>query len=208
MGDTPPVVGVGASAGGLEAFTQLLGDLPIDTGMAYLLVQHLDPTHASALVELLARSSSIPVLQASDGMRVDANQAYVIPPNTAMTLVDGHVRLVPRDKTSHPPTAIDEFFRSVAAVRGNRAVGIVLSGSGSDGALGVEAIRSAGGITLVQEPSSAAYDSMPLAAIATGCADFILPPKEIAGQMARIGRLRPPPSRRGSRAFPDCHLEV
>ncbi len=183
-----PVVGIGASAGGLEAFTQLLGDLPADTGMAYLLVQHLDPAHESALAALLARSSPIPVRQASDGMRVDANQAYVIPPNAAMTLGDGHVKLVPRDTTPHPPRAIDAFFRSVADVRGTGAVGIVLSGTGSDGAMGIEAIRNAGGMTFVQDPTSAAYDSMPRAAIATGCADFILPLPEIAAQLARIGR--------------------
>jgi two-component system CheB/CheR fusion protein len=181
------VVAIGASAGGLEAFTQLLGHLPVDTGLAYVLVQHLDPVHESILAELLARATAIPVVQATDGQRIVADHVYVIPPGTEMTLADGHLQLAPRERTSGPARSIDVFFRSVADVHGSEAIGVVLSGTGSDGALGLEAIKAAGGITFAQAPASAGYDGMPRAAVATGCVDFILPPSEIAAQLARIG---------------------
>jgi len=181
------VVAVGASAGGLDALTQLLGQLPADTGLAYVLVQHLDPAHESILAELLARATIIPVMQATDGLRIEADHAYVIPPGVQMTLADGHLRLVPRDRTGGPARSIDVFFRSVADVHGSDAVGVVLSGTGSDGALGLEAIKGVGGMTFAQNPASAGYDGMPRAAAATGCVDFVLPPADIATHLARIG---------------------
>jgi two-component system CheB/CheR fusion protein len=182
------VVAIGASAGGLEAFTQLLSHLPVNSGIGYVLVQHLDPMHASILAELLARASAIPVLQATDGQRIEADHVYVIPPGTEMTLADGHLELAPRERTGGPARSIDVFFRSVAGVHGSDAIGVVLSGTGSDGALGLEAIKAAGGITFAQAPASAAYDGMPRAAAATGCVDFVLPPSEIAAHLARIGQ--------------------
>jgi two-component system, chemotaxis family, CheB/CheR fusion protein len=185
------VVAIGASAGGLDAFTQLLGHLPANTGLAYVLVQHLDPVHESILAELLARATAIPVLQATDGQRIEADHVYVIPPGTEMTLVDGHLKLAPREKTGGPARSIDVFFRSVADVHGSNAIGVVLSGTGSDGALGLEAIKAAGGITFAQAPASAGYDGMPRAAAATGCVDLILPPSEIAARLARIGHPDP-----------------
>ncbi|HKV98771.1 MAG TPA: chemotaxis protein CheB [Vicinamibacterales bacterium] len=191
------VIAVGASAGGLEALTQLLGRLPADSGLAYVLVQHLDPAHESILAELLARATTIPVMQATDGQRVEADHAYVIPPGVQMTLADGHLKLAPRERTSGPARSIDVFFRSVADVHGNDAVGVVLSGTGSDGALGLEAIKAAGGTTFAQNPASAGYDGMPRAAAATGCVDFVLPPADIATHLTRIGRPpgdRPPDS--------------
>ena len=181
------VVAVGASAGGLDALTQLLGQLPADAGLAYVLVQHLDPAHESILAELLARTTIIPVMQATDGLRIEADHAYVIPPGVQMTLADGHLRLAPRDRTAGPARSIDVFFRSLADVHGSDAVGVVLSGTGSDGALGLEAIKGAGGMTFAQNPASAAYDGMPRAAAATGCVDFVLPPADIATHLARIG---------------------
>ena len=182
------VVGIGASAGGLEAFTQLLAHLPPDTGMAYVLVQHLAPAHESLLAELLGRQATIPVTQVSDGMRVAPDHVYVIPPNTSMILADGRLRLTPREQSRHPPMPVDEFFRSLAEANGHRAIGAVLSGTGADGEQGVRAIKVAGGLTLAEAPESAQYDSMPRAAIATGCVDFVLSPAEIAAQLARLSR--------------------
>jgi two-component system CheB/CheR fusion protein len=182
------VIAVGASAGGLDALTQLLGRLSGENGLAYVLVQHLDPAHESILAELLARTTIIPVVQATEGMRVEADHAYVIPPGVQMTLADGHLKLAPRDRAGGPARSIDVFFRSVAEVHGSDAVGVVLSGTGSDGALGLEAIKAAGGLTFAQNPASAAYDGMPRAAAATGCVDFVLPPADIAAHLAHIGR--------------------
>ncbi|HET7583441.1 MAG TPA: chemotaxis protein CheB [Gemmatimonadaceae bacterium] len=186
--DSVPVVGIGASAGGLEAFTQVLAHLPAETGMAYVLVQHLAPAHESVLAKLLQRQAAIPVTQVSDGLRVAADHVYVIPPNTSMTLADGRLHLTPREHARHPPMPVDEFFRSLADANGHRAIGVVLSGSGADGEQGVRAIKVAGGITFAEAPGSAQYDSMPRAAIATGCVDFVLPPAEIAAQLARLSR--------------------
>ncbi|HEX5436638.1 MAG TPA: chemotaxis protein CheB [Gemmatimonadaceae bacterium] len=186
--DSVPVVGIGASAGGLEAFTQVLAHLPADTGMAYVLVQHLAPAHESLLAEILGRQAAIPVTQVSDGLPVAPDHAYVIPPNTSMILSDGQLHLTPRERTRHPPTPVNEFFRSLAGANGHRAIGVVLSGSGSDGEEGVRAIKVAGGITFAEAPESAQYDSMPRAAIATGCVDFVLPPAEIAAQLTYLSR--------------------
>ena len=191
VGVTPvvfvPVVGIGASAGGLEAFTQLLSHLPADTGMAYVLVQHLAPAHESMLAELLGRQAVIPVTQVTDGMRVEPDHVYVIPPNTSMRLADGQLHLTPRERAQPSPRPIDGFFNSLAEANGPRAIGVVLSGTDSDGEQGVEAIKAAGGITFAEEPASAQYDSMPRTAIATGCVDFVLPPREIAAQLVRLG---------------------
>ena len=187
-GDPALIVGVGASAGGLEAFTELLRALPRDSGLAYVLIQHLDPAHQSLLAELLGRVAPFPVAEATDGMSVIANRGYVIPPATTMALSDGHLRLVPREKSRQPARPIDAFFRSLADAVGSRAIGVVLSGVASDGASGLEAIKAAGGITFAQDPASARFDGMPLAAIATGCIDFVLPPAEIAARLAYIGR--------------------
>jgi len=180
------VVGIGASAGGLDAFLRLMHHLPPTTGLAYVLVQHLDPAHESLLPELLGRASTIPVVQAADGMRVDADRAYVIPPNTTMTVTDGHLRLVARKKGRGPHLPIDAFFCSLAGVYGSNSVGAILSGAGSDGALGIQAIKEAGGITIAQD-ASAHFPDMPRSAVATGAVDFILPPEEIAEQIARLG---------------------
>ena len=178
-------VGIGASAGGLDAFTRLLGHLPASTGLAYVLVQHLDPDHTSILPELLSRSTSMPIVHATDGVRVEADHAYVIPPNTTMTVADGHLRLVPR-KGPGPHLPVDAFLTSLARVHGSGSVGVILSGSGSDGTRGIASIKEAGGITMVQDSGSAQYASMPQHAIDTGAADFILPPEDIARQLTRL----------------------
>jgi two-component system, chemotaxis family, CheB/CheR fusion protein len=188
------VVGIGASAGGLEALSELFRNVPADTALAYVVVQHLSPTHGSILAELLARQATIPVHQAVNGDRVEVNHAYVIAPDTKMTLTDGHLKLVPRDPDDRPPLPIDAFFRSLAEVQERRTIGVILSGTGSDGALGVRAIRGAGGIAFAQDPATATAEGMPRSAIATACIDIIATPAAIATHIAQLGRnpyLRP-----------------
>jgi len=184
----PTIVGIGASAGGLEAFERLLRALPTKTGLSFVLVQHLAPDHESLLPEILARSTSIPVAQARDDVRVEPDHAYVIPPNTTMSVVDGHLRLVERPDPPKLHLPVDAFLRSLAETHGEGAIGVILSGAGSDGARGVEAIKEVGGLTFAQDSVSAQHSSMPEAAVATGCVDFILPPEDIARQLDEIGQ--------------------
>jgi two-component system CheB/CheR fusion protein len=183
-----PVAGIGASAGGLDAFTQLLQNLRADTGMAFVLVQHLDPAHASALTQLLSRATSLPVHEVTNNLRVEANHVYVIPPNTCMAIHQGILKLRPRHeqggKLHH---SIDYFFESLAEDLGARAIGVVLSGTASDGTMGLEAIKAEGGITFAQD-ETAKYDSMPHSAVGAGCVDFVLSPERIAKELARIGK--------------------
>ena len=141
-----PIVCVGASAGGLEAFTQLLKALPSRTGMAYVLVQHLDPTHESALTELLARVTEMPVRQVTDAMPVEPNRVYVIPPNVDMVISQGILRLTPRTETRGHHMPIDRFLRSLAEDKGSNAIGVILSGTASDGTLGLAAIKGEGAL--------------------------------------------------------------
>jgi two-component system CheB/CheR fusion protein len=183
-----PIVGVGASAGGLEAFRQLLGALPTDTGMAFVLVQHLDPYHESILAELLSEATLIEVSEVKGDVRVEPNRVYVIPPSKGLILVDGLLRLVPRSPAGSAHMPIDSFLRTLADVQGSRAIGVILSGMGSDGTLGLQAIKGAGGIAFAQEPASAKNDDMPRSAIAAGGVDFILTPREIAHELTRLGR--------------------
>lgn len=187
-GNPFPVVGIGASAGGLEAFAQLLSAVPENTGIAFVLVQHLDPQHESLLTELLTPASKIPIQTVHDGLRIQPDHVYVIPPNASMELQDGALRLVTREPGLHLP--IDIFFRSLARVQGSRAIGVVLSGNASDGSLGVRAIKAECGITFAQDESSARFGGMPRNAINTGAIDFILPPAEIGRELARLGRHR------------------
>jgi two-component system, chemotaxis family, CheB/CheR fusion protein len=182
-----PVVGVGASAGGLNAFTRFLERLPLDTGMAFVLVQHLDPTHESALITLLSRSTSLPVCEITNKLRVEPNHIYVIPPNVSLIITKGLLRLQPRDRTSHGQRTIDSFFTSLAEDQQEWAIGVILSGVASDGTAGLEAIKAEGGITFAQD-DSAEYDSMPRSAIAAGCVDFVLSPEGIARELARIAK--------------------
>src|SRR6266446_10911021 len=181
---TFPVVGIGASAGGLEAFSQLLRELPTDTGMAFALIQHLDPKHESQLAEVLSRTTAIPVITVTDGLRVEPDHVYVIPPNADMTIGGGAFALTSRAAVDRH-TPIDHFFRSLAQELESRAIGVVLSGTGSDGTLGLRAIKAEGGIAFVQDAKSAKYPSMPQSAAAV--ADFVLPPAAIARELARIG---------------------
>ena len=174
---TFPIVGIGASAGGLEACTKLLENLPADTGMAFVLVQHLAPTKDSILAELLSKATSMPVREVQDGMTVEPDHVYVISPNTVLAVFHGKLRLLPRAETHTQHLPIDSFFRSLAEDQGQNAVGIILSGTGSDGSLGIRDIKAAGGIVLAQDEQSAKYNGMPKSAAATGAVDFILPLK-------------------------------
>jgi two-component system, chemotaxis family, CheB/CheR fusion protein len=179
------IAGVGASAGGLEAFRELLLELPENPGFALVLVQHLAAAYESILPEILAGMSRLPVHQVTEGMAIEANHIYVIPPNAEMEITDGHFHLSPRIQgVLHMP--IDRFFRSLARHAQGDAVAVVLSGMPSDGAMGVREIKGFGGIVLAQEPTSARHDGMPRAAIATGVVDLVLRPAEIAAELVHI----------------------
>jgi len=183
-----PIVGIGASAGGLEAFTQVLKHLPATTGMAYVFVQHLDPAHASLLSDLLARTTPMNVREAREGMEVEANHVYVIAPNTDLTLEQSTLKLVPQTKTEGQHLSIDTFLSSLAESSQHQAIGIILSGAASDGTRGLQTIKERGGITLAQDAQSARASSMPQSAIAAGCVDFIGSPERIAKELIRISR--------------------
>jgi len=182
------VAAIGASAGGIEAMTVLVRQLPTDTGIAFVVVQHLDPKHHSILSELLARETLMKVSEVKDGMKVVPNQIYVIPPDTSMSISDHILRLAPREESVVGRMSIDHFMRSLAESQANRAVGIILSGTGTDGTLGLAEIRAQGGVTFAQDIESARYDGMPRSAIDAGAADFVLSPAEIATELARLAR--------------------
>jgi two-component system CheB/CheR fusion protein len=177
------VVGIGASAGGLDAFIELVSAIPLETGLAFVLIQHLDPSHDSMLVDILAGATAIPVQEVVDGMRIERDHVYVIPPDTEMTIQDDVLRLVPRTPIV-PHRPLDSFFCSLAQNRKSDAIGVVLSGNDADGALGLQAIRDGGGITFAQSPESAKFDVMPRAAAVA--ADFVLPPAGIAERLVSI----------------------
>jgi len=182
-----PIVAIGASAGGIEAVTELLKALPRDTGMAFVVVQHLLPTRESLLSEIFARATGMPVTEAKEGASVEENHVYVIPPNRTLVLDDGRLRLSPRVEHRGQARPIDEFMRSLADHHGYQSIGVVLSGSSNDGTLGLEEIKAAGGITFAQD-ATAEQDSMPRSAVASGVVDFVLSPAEIAHELARISQ--------------------
>lgn len=181
-----PIVGIGASAGGLDAFRRLLRAIPADLGMAYVLVQHLDPTHESLLPEILTKETSLPVHEITDDIHLTPDHIYIIPENKILTATDGVLKLGPRDLAKRPNMPIDVFFTSLAEVHNTLAVGVVLSGTGSDGTLGLKAIKEYGGITFAQDQESAAYGAMPESALRAEVVDFTLPPEEIPNQLRHI----------------------
>ena len=181
-----PIVAIGASAGGLEALTSLLKELSPDLGMAFIVVLHLDPARESAVTQILSRATRMPVLQVTEGMQIAPDHVYVIPPNWDMTIAHWVLHLGKREEPRSANTTIDTFLRSLAIGHGHDAIGIILSGTASDGTLGLGAIKGEAGITFAQEPSSAKYDGMPASAIASGYVDFILTPAGIAQEIARI----------------------
>jgi two-component system CheB/CheR fusion protein len=181
-----PIVGVGASAGGLEAFTAFLKHLPPDSGMAFVLIQHLNPKQPSQLRELLSKVTRMPVVEIDADTRIEANRVYVIAPGTCVRMSDGYLRVDRRGPGRNLP--IDEFLKSLARDSTSKAIGIVLSGTASDGTIGLKSVKFEGGITFAQEPTSAKFDGMPSSAIAAGVVDFVLPPDEIAKKLVRFAR--------------------
>lgn len=181
-----PIVAIGASAGGLEAYTEFFHAVPADTGMAFVLVQHLDPSHHSMLTEIISKATGMPVEEVKSGVQAKLNCVYVIPPNALMTIVADVFTLTPRGKGPVHHLAVNLFMRSLAQSRKGKAIGVVLSGTGADGTSGLEEIKAEGGITFAQEPASAKYDGMPRSAIDSGCVDFVLAPKDIAKELGRI----------------------
>jgi len=181
-----PIVGIGASAGGLEAFEAFFKACPADTGMAFVLVPHLDPDHHSLLTEILQRSTTMPVAQALDQIRVEPNRVYIIPPNRDMAILNGVLQLSLPDHARGQRLPIDGFLRSLAEDRVEQAIGIILSGTASDGTLGLRAILGAGGVCMVQEPSTAKYDGMPKSAITAGYATHVLPAAEMPSMLLKL----------------------
>jgi two-component system, chemotaxis family, CheB/CheR fusion protein len=207
-----PVAGIGASAGGLEAMIELLENLPEQLDMAIVFVQHLDPRHHSNLVEILSRAVKLPVAEARDGVLLEKGHIYVIPADRELALMHGRLQLMSRPEGPAKHLPIDFFFRSLAEDQNGNSIGVILSGTGSDGALGMRAIKAEGGIALVQDPALAKFGGMPAAAVATGNVDLILPPAAIAEELVRLSRQSPlsdiskviPPNRE-SEAEADLH---
>ena len=188
--DSPvfPVVGIGASAGGLDACRKLVGAIAPDSGMAFILVQHLDPTHESMMVDLLADRTAMPVRQAADGMLIERDHLYIIPPGSYLSVGGGALHLS-RPKVRHGTRLpFDFLLHSMAEEFGARAIGVVLSGTGADGSLGLKAIKEQGGFVIAQNPDEAGYDGMPRSAILTGAVDSVLTVVEIADAVADHGR--------------------
>jgi two-component system CheB/CheR fusion protein len=181
-----PVVGIGASAGGLEAFKKLIKAIPENSGMAYILVQHLHPDHSSSLPEILQRETRIPVKEISDNVKVEPDNVYIIPANKMLMATDGVLQLSPRPSKDHKNMPIDIFFTSLAEVHETHTIGIILSGNGNDGTLGLKNIKGHGGITFAEDLESAAYDAMPQSAIQAGVVDFVLSPEEMPKQLLRL----------------------
>jgi two-component system CheB/CheR fusion protein len=194
-----PVVGIGASAGGLAAFEAFFGHMPFDskTGIAFVVVQHLDPDHKSILTELVRRCTRMRVYEVTDGMVMEPNCTYIIPPNRDLSLFDGKLHLVEPGARRGLRLPIDFFFRSLAVDRGDQSIGVILSGTGTDGTLGLRAIKETGGMSIVQEPRSAEYDGMPRSAITSGLADYILAPEQMPSRLLeyvkRTSKFRPGP---------------
>ncbi|MEW6110656.1 MAG: chemotaxis protein CheB [Thermodesulfobacteriota bacterium] len=178
-----PIVGIGASAGGLEAFEQFFNNMPPDSGMAFVLVQHLDPTHKSILTDLIQTYTRMKVREVEDGIKVEPNHVYVIPPNSDMAILHGRLHLMEPSAPRGLRQPIDFFFRSLSEDRQEKAICIVFSGTGTEGTLGLREIKGQGGMVMVQDPATAKYDGMPRSAIATGLVDYILPPDKMPEQL-------------------------
>jgi two-component system, chemotaxis family, CheB/CheR fusion protein len=184
--DPSRIVAVASSAGDLEAVCELLSALPAVCGAAVIIVQHQDSGRERLLFETLAKRTILPVMHAHEATVVEQDHVYVITANTTLTMAGGRIRVTPNPSALHCPG--DILFTSLAKDHGPRAIGVVLSGEGSDGALGIRAIKQAGGTTLAQYPGSARFPSMPISAIETGCVGFVLRPNEIAHELARLSR--------------------
>ena len=181
-----PIVAIGASAGGLEAFQMFFNSCPVDTGMAFVLVSHLAPDHSSLLTEILQRSTDMPVAEALDKTQVKPNNIYIIPPNRAMRIVNGALQLSQLAQARGQCLPIDDFLTSLASEKGKLAIGIILSGTASDGTAGLRKILAAGGICMVQDPATAAYSGMPQSAINAGCATHVLAVENMPAKLIKL----------------------
>jgi len=207
MPDHPPtIVGIGASAGGLEAIESFFSAMPVDSGMAFVVIQHLSPDYKSMMVELLSRKTQIPVLRAEDGMKVEPDHIYLIPPKKNLTIFHRKLLLKDQEHRETPNLPVDIFLRSLAEDQGDKAVAVILSGTGSDGTRGVRAIKEWGGLVMVQDESSAKFDGMPRAAASTGLADFVLEPKDMPSQL--VACLHHPYSTRSKNPAKDFENET
>jgi len=185
------VVGIGASAGGLEALTALVSRLRGGLGMSYVVVQHLSPSYKSMLPQLLGRETSMPVIEVVNGQQPQPDTIYITPPNRNVVLKDGQLQLLQSPREIMPKPSVNLFLGSLAEERREDAIGVILSGTGSDGSAGIRAVKAGGGFTFSQEPKSARYDGMPQSAIDTGCVDWVLTPEGIAEELARLSEARP-----------------
>ena len=182
------VVGIGASAGGLDACRKLMDALPASSGMALILVQHLDPTHDSMMVDLLTGHTSMTVRQATDGMPIEREHLYVIPPGTYLSVANGALHLSQPQARHGARLPFDFLLRSLAEECGARAICVILSGTGADGSLGLKAVKEKGGLVIAQDPGEAGYDGMPRSAIMTGAVDLVRPVADIADALVNYGR--------------------
>lgn len=187
--DTFPIVAVASSAGDLEAVSELLSALPAESGAAFVIVQALDSSCQRSLAQTLAERTILPVVHARDGVVAEPKHVYVITANTTVIITGGRIRVTPKASGLHHPG--DILFTSLAEERGDSAIGVVLSGEGSDGAVGTQAIQQGGGTTLAQYPGSARFPSMPISTIETRCVDFVLRPNEIARELTRLTAMQP-----------------
>jgi two-component system CheB/CheR fusion protein len=200
---TFPIVGIGASAGGLDACKKLVSALPEQTGMAFILIQHLDPSHESMMVDLLAAHTTMTVLQAANGMRIEQEFLYVIPPGKYLSVGDGILHLSPPLARHGARMPFDFLLHSLAADRGASAICVILSGSGNDGSIGLKAIRQRHGLVIAQDPEEAGFSGMPRSAIMTGAVDFVLPINKMPEALIEFARrtaLAPRPDGTGTPA--------
>src|SRR5438067_1170783 len=196
-----PVVGIGASAGGLPALLAFFENMPAENGMAFVVILHLSPTHQSTADQVLQRATRMPVVQVTQTAKIEPNHVYVIAPSKQLAMVDGHLNASDMTRPRGQHIAIDAFFRTLAEAQQERAVALVLSGTGGDGAVGIGRIKELGGVILAQSPSDAEHDGMPLAAISTGLVDFIMPvvemPQKLVDLWANASHIELPPPAAG-----------
>ncbi len=180
-----PIVGIGASAGGMEAIETFFSAMPADSNMAFVIIQHLSPTHKSLMSSLLAKHTRMKVMEAQDGIKIEPGCVYINPPDRNMALINGTLCFMELPAARELRLSVDYFFRTLAEDREEKAICIILSGTGSDGTLGVKAVKEKGGLVIIQDPESAKYDGMPRSAISAGLADYILPPEKMPEQLMK-----------------------
>ncbi len=201
------VVALGASAGGLEALEKFFDNVPSDSGLAFVVVQHLSPDFKSLMNELLARHTKLNIHRVEDGMVIEPNAIYLIPPKKEMIVADGKLLLTDKDPSQGLSLPIDTFMRSLAQDYADRAIGVILSGTGSDGSRGIKAIHEAGGLVIVQDELSANFDGMPRAAVETGIVDAVLPPHQMTEAILHhVRQDAVPPSEEDGRLITDAGI--